>query len=513
VAAFSAVASDSAPRDAELAGFVPLLGLSAVAAAYEGLRQTDAYLGPGLATPRAVAVLLLLSGFVLGAWLGRRALLRTPLRGALLLRSTSTLGAVCAVSGPLWFWAFQSQSLLVLVGGALPLAIGLASGVVLGALLQAAGLAYRELGALGRLLGPVPLLGALALILVGSLALSHAGLWRASAVVGLVLAGLSLLLGRYVAYFSDTSAPASWPATLGLVASGASIALAQAFVPASVVARYPAEVVWAQGDDASLVVTSAQNTFQLFEARQLRLSSVDAYRLAESAVHPALASVKQRQRILMFGPAGGFLEREVLRYSDVVELVSVGERSGAAFRQSSWPQAAGVAASDPRLRFEVAEPLVWLEEHPQRFDIIVVSLPVPASYLEGKHYTRFFYQALEQHLEPAGVLVIQATSRASLPATFGGIVATLRSAGFASVAYEAPIPLQGALSFAIATRQEGFDFAPRALPAGLRFLDGPALGRATALRAFGPPDQAPISTLYQQHVVESWHTEQSVLGN
>ncbi|HKY36033.1 MAG TPA: hypothetical protein VJN18_08850 [Polyangiaceae bacterium] len=506
------MASEPAARDTELAGFVPLFALSLLAAAHEGLRQTDAYLGPGLSTPRSVAVLLLLSGFALGAWLGRRALLRAARRATLLVQLTSVLVGVCAVSGPLWFWAFEAKGALALAGCGLPLVIGLASGASSGALLQAAGLAYRELGALGRLLGPLPLLGALGLALLGALACSHAGLWRASAGIGLVAAALSLRLGRYAVYFSDTSVPPSWPATLGFVMSGASIALAQAFVPASVVTRYPAEVVWTQGDDASLVVTSAQNTLQLFEAGQLRLSSADAYRLAESAVHPALSAMKRRKRVLLLGPAGGFLEREVLRYRDVVELVSVAERDGASFRHSSWPQAAGAELSDPRLRFEIGEPLVWLEQQPRRFDAILVSLPLPSSYLEGKHYTRFFYQVLEQHLEQDGVLVVQAASRASLPATFAGIRATLHSAAFASVAYEAPIPLQGAVSFLIATRRDDFRLAAQSLPAGLRFLDAPALERASRLGIQSSKEQAPISTLDNQHAVESWQTEHSALG-
>jgi spermidine synthase len=506
------VGNDSLARDAELAGFVPLLALGMLAAAHEGIRQTDAYLGPGLSAPRGLAVGLLLVGFALGAWWGRGTLLRARQRTSLLMRLSAALAGSCAAAGPLWFCAFQSSSALWLVGCGLPAALGLLAGAALGALLQAAGLAYRELGALGRMLGPLPLLAALALALAGAVGLSYAGLWRAGAVLGLVTAALSLLLRRYGAYFSDRDASASFSATLALAASALSLALAQAFVPASVVARYPAEVVWVQGDDSGLVVTSAQNTLQLFEAGQLRLSSVDAYRLAESAVHPALSALKRRRRVLLFGPAGGFLEREVLRYPDVAELLSVAELDAAAFRRSSWPQKSLGQLADRRLRFEVAEPLDWLARCAVRFDAILVSLPLPVSYVEGKHYTRYFYQQLADRLAPEGVLVIQATSRASLPITFATIRETLHSAGFISTVYEAPVPLQGALSFVIASRSDGFRFDARGLPAGLRFLDAAALERAAALGGPSTALKAPISTLDRQHAVESWQREASALG-
>jgi spermidine synthase len=393
----------------------------------------------------------------------------------------------------------------------LPGVVGLTVGASAGALCQATALAYRELQGARLLLAPVPLLLAVGLALAGSTALSYLGLWRAAATLSGVLAGLALLVPRFVEYLSDRRPPARWPGLAALAVSVVSFAAAQAFVPAQVLARYPSEVVWADAD-AELVVISAQNTFELFASSQLALSSADDYRHAELAVHPLLSVLRPRRRVLVLGPAGGALEREVLRYRNVAEVVSLSETDGRKFRASLWPRHAASALDDPRLRFVVAEPLPWLEGTSQRFDAIVLSQPSPATASEGKYYTRYFYRLLAEHLTDRGALVVQATSRSALPSTFAGIRDTLQAAGMVTTGYEAPIPLLGAVSFLIATPHRGLELEAPALPLGLRFVDGAALRRA-----FSPPRSEPvrsaISTLDELNVMEAWHHEQLRLGN
>jgi spermidine synthase len=506
-------ASSTAGRDRQLAAWVPAFAAALLSAAYEvGARQTDAYLGPNLSTPRSVALALTGAGLALGFAFGRRMLLRTAARGRLLVRFASVACLVCSASTALWFWGFSAPSALPFVACALPSLMGLAVGACSGALFQATALAYRELEGARLLLAPLPLLSALGLGLAGSTALSYLGLWRAAATVSAVLAGLALLVPRFADYLGDSQRPGRWPGTFALGVSVVSFAAAQAFVPAQLLARYPSEVVWADAD-AELAVISAQNTFELFESTQLALSSADDYRHAELAVHPLLSVLRPRRRVLVLGPAGGSLEREVLRYRNVAEVVSLSETDRRAFRASLWPRsAAPTALDDTRLRFVVAEPLPWLEGNPQRFDAIVLSQPPPVTASEGKYYTRYFYQLLVQHLTERGALVAQATSRSALPGTFAAIRDTLQSAGLATISYEAPIPLLGAVSFLIATRHDGPKLDAPALPPGLRFVDGSALRRA-----FSPPPSEParasISTLHELHAMEIWHHEQLSLGD
>lgn len=506
-------ASSGGGRDRQLAVWVPTFVAALLAAIYEvGARQTDAYLGPSLSTPRGLALALAAAGLALGFVGGRRSLRGTEARGRLLVRLASVTCVVCSASAALWFWGFSAPRALPFVACVLPSVSGLAVGACAGALCQATALAYRELQGVRLLLAPLPLLLAVGLALAGSTALSYLGLWRAAASVSGVVAGLALLVPRFTDYFADRHRPERWPGLAALGVSVVSFAAAQAFVPAQVLARYPSEVVWADGD-AELVVISAQNTFELFASNQLVLSSADDYRYAELAVHPLLSVLRPRRRVLVLGPAGGLLEREVLRYRNVGQVVSLSETDGRRFRASLWPRhTATTALDDSRLRFVVAEPLPWLEGTRERFDAIVLSQPAPATASEGKYYTRYFYQLLAEHLTERGALVVQATSRSALPGTFAVIRDTLQGAGLSTTSYEAPIPLLGAVSFLIATRHDGPKFDAATLPSGLRFVDAHALRRAFA-PPLTEPARASISTLHELQATDAWHHEQLRLGN
>jgi spermidine synthase len=213
------------------------------------------------------------------------------------------------------------------------------------------------------------------------------------------------------------------------------------------------------------------------------------------------------------GPAGGFLEREVLRYPDVTQVVSLSELDRATFLRSLWPQLTiREVSGDARLRFVSAEPMPWLEQHASSFDLILVCLPGPASAAEGKYYTRYFYELLARRLTSRGVLVVQATSRETLPDTFATLRASLSSAGLTVSSYEAPIPLLGSTSFLVGSRAVLPEPVARTLPNGLRFLDLPALHRSFATLATAPVP-AQVSTLAHQHAVVTWHVEQAKLGN
>jgi spermidine synthase len=505
-------ASRGAGRDRQLALWVPTFAAALFAAAYEvGARQTDAYLGPSLSIARGVALALTAAGLALGFAAGRRLLQNTATRSRLLVRLASLTCVVCSAAPALWFWGFSVPAAMPFVACLLPGMAGLTVGASAGALGKATTFAYRELEGARLLLAPLPLLLALGLALVASTALSYLGLWRAAAALSGALAGLALLVPRFVDYLADRQRPARWPCVAALAVSVVSFAAAQAFVPAQVLARYPAEVVWVDAE-AELVVISAQNTFELFASSQLVLSSADDYRHAELAVHPLLSALRSRQRVLVLGPAGGTLEREVLRYRDVAEVVSLSETDARKFRGSLWPRHATIALDDPRLRFVVAEPLPWLEASPQRFDAIVLCQPAPATASEGKYYTRYFYGLLAEHLTEHGALVAQATSRSALPGTFAVIRDTLQGAGLSTTSYDAAIPLLGAVSFLIATRHRGLELDTPALPSGLRFVDASALRRA-----FSPPPSEParaaVSTLHELHAMEAWHHEQLRLGN
>jgi spermidine synthase len=502
------VASSERPRDVELALAAPVLGSALLAAAYEvGARQSDAYLGPGLSTPRALAVALAALGLTAGFFGGRALSARSAQRAELLLGVVAALSVLCSCSGALWFWGFGFPRALPVLACALPLGAGLLAGAGLGALQHATALAYRELSSVRVLLSPAALAAALAVTLAASIALSYLGLWRAAAALGGALAGLGALMPRLFEYLGDVRAPRRRPIVAALAVAVTSFAAAQAFVPARLLARFPPELVWAS-EDAGAVIISAQNTFELFESQQLRATSADDYRLAESAVHPVLTALQPRRRVLVLGPAGGLLEREALRYRNVLELVSLSEQDRSAVARSLWP----AHRTEARERQVVAEPIPWLEQHRLPFDAVLMSLPLPSSPREGKYYTRYFFELIASRLSARGALVVQTVPRDAMPRTFATLRASLLGAGFDVSSYEAPLPLLGAVSFLVGSRGADFRLQPGDLPTGLRYLDQAALRRNTT-RGNVPIEDGLISTLSQQRAVTLWHDEQEKLGN
>jgi spermidine synthase len=499
------VASSGLRRERELGSWLPGFAATLLAACYEVVfRQTDAYLGPSLAPPRALSIALGLAGLAAGGWGGARAARGATMRAPLLLKLAVALSLVLAASGPAWFLAFQRPALMPLVAIALPSLAGALAGAALGALAQSGWLSYRELGSLRLLLSPLPLFGAVLVVVAAALGLSHCGLWRAGAAYALALPLFAAASARFHDLLCDPTPPGLRPAWLAIAAATASLGSAQAYVPGLLVAGYPNEIVWSDAT-GEVVVVSAQNTFQLFQARQLRVTSGDDYRLAELAVHPALANQRSPSRVLVVGPAGGFLEREVLRYRSVTQVVSISECPTASFRSSLWPAARG-SLTDPRLSFVEAEVLPWLEQHQQTFDAIVVSQAVPTSHLEGKLFTRYFFELLAARISEGGVIAVQATSQAASPRTFATIYASIQATQLVTVAYEAPVPLLGALSFVLG-RRGPISLHLRGLPSGLQYLHEHAVSAAPA------PDSGPLTTLDQQRAVELWHLEQSALGD
>jgi spermidine synthase len=503
------VASET-PRDVKLAIGVPLLATVVLAAGYElGPRQTDAYLGPALSTPRLAALLLMAPALAIGFFGGRALSARSSQRTRVVLAAVTALSLLCSCSGGLWFCAFGFPRAMALIACGVPLAAGLFVGTGLGALHHSAALPYRELSALRVLLSPWALASAVALTLGGTVALSYLGLWRAAAALGGALATLATFLPRFFDYLGDLRPPRQRPGFFALGVAVASFAAAQAFVPARLLARYLPEVVWAN-EAADTVVISAQNTFELFEAQQLRATSADDYRLAELAVHPVLSRLRSRRRVLMLGPAGGFLEREALRYRNVAEIVSLSEHDRRAFSGTLWAQ----RTREARERYVVAEPIPWLEQHAEPFDAVVVSLPLPASPREGKYYTRYFFELLASRLSSGGALVVQGVPRDAMPETFATLRASLLGAGLSVSSYEAPLPLLGAVSFFVAAREAAdTTLQPGRLPAGLRYLDDAALRRIAVRSAEAPLANGSVSTLSHQRAVALWHSEQEKLGN
>jgi spermidine synthase len=238
-----------------------------------------------------------------------------------------------------------------------------------------------------------------------------------------------------------------------------------------------------------IVVTSQGGFVRLFLNGNLQFHSRDEYRYHEALVHPAMAGFGAPRRVLVLGGGDGMALREILKYPSVEQatLVDLDPAMTTLFSTEPMLTALNKASfHDRRVHVVNADAFTWLEQHPEPFDVIVVDFPDPSNYALGKLYSTSFYELVDEHLAASGYAVIQTTSPLVARRSFWTVAATLEAVGLATLPYHVHVPSFGEWGFIIASRRPWV--APRALPAGLRFLTLPGLA---ALQDF-PPDMARV---------------------
>jgi spermidine synthase len=463
-------------------------------------------------------------GLALGVGLGllvarRRASARPALAGAAL-----AVVSLLTSAAPLLFrHAFADAVRFEL--WALPLLFGTGSVLGLAAALCAAWLLPhgRALGLVTALLSPfsvacVVLVVALALGAVTALPLGHA-----APGVGLglaLLAAAAAPLERYLTRRRAGLAQRAVAPAIALLAAALSLLHSEQRLPRHEVMGYGGEVLALGGERQHLALVSHRSHFELYADRTLKLSSIDAHRYAEALVHPALASATRRARVLLLGGGTGVVEREILRWPEVRELVVIATDRALPelARRSPWLAGASAGAlDDPRVRSVEAEPLVWLQGTKRRFDVIIADIEDPIGYRQGKHFTRHALGLVAACLETGGAGSLQAPSPLTFPGAYASIGATLRAARLDAAPYHAAVPSLGDAGFFLFAsphaerplQDRALDGA-RHLPAQLRFVTRAALPAFFHFPSDLAPalaQNAPLNTLHTQPLVELYGAE------
>ena len=483
----------------------------------EGLiRQPAAYLLPGVA-PSLDAVRLgaLAAALVVGIVTWRR---RAGFRS--LVHALCALSLTLSLSGPAWFESFSFPIAAWFVAWLVPAALLGLIALVLTSCARSLGRSARSLEVLSYALNPFRVFTALLVLILGSVLGSVCGFWRSAAILGILSAILAFHAPALKSFAVARSGrkPIATPPIIAFVVAVASFSFALVRVPNAQLDKYPGEIVFASSGPAEFVITSVQQSFEVYRGRVLRLATVDAKRYAECSTHPALALAPSRHEVLILGSADGLAEREALAYPDVAHLTSVSDDLSLAHlvrKNQFFAQLTGHSLDSPRLSLVAAEALPWLAGSSQLFDVIIVDLPDPSDYLQGKNYSHFFYETLRAHLSPTGLLVTQATSNTSSPGAFASIAATVSSAGFSVHSYATPIPTLGEWAFLLASPGPWSTPKPDAVAqrilASNQFLSARTL---ELLLATGPalPVTAPQNTLNEQPVVELLNEERRERG-
>ena len=263
-----------------------------------------------------------------------------------------------------------------------------------------------------------------------------------------------------------------------------------------------------------IVLTKWKDDLRLFLSSHLQFSSRDEYRYHEALVHPGLASVPRARHVLVLGGGDGLALREILKYPSVEQITLVDldpEMTHLFATNPLLTKLNGGSLRNSRVRVINADAFIWLDEHADFFDFVVVDFPDPTNYSLGKLYTTAFYRLLAKHVSAHGRIVVQSTSPLFARQSFWCIEATLRKAGLTTAPYHLYVPSFGEWGFVMA----GADIwqPPSVLPGGLRFLSQAAMKNMFDFPQDMQPVAAEVNRLNDQVLVRYYEREWSDIAH
>jgi spermidine synthase len=477
---------------------------------YELLAGTlGSYLLGDSVTQFSLVIGLYLSAMGGGAWLSRR--LDTDLARRF-IEIELAVAIVGGASAPVLFLAFGTVVHFQIVLLAFVAAIGVLVGLELPLLMRLleGQVEFKDL--VSRVL-TFDYIGALAAALMFPLVLvPHLGLVRSSLVMGVANASVGLW-GTWLLAPQIGKAVTGVRVRAILVLVGMLVALgfAENFTTWAEDEMYADPIVYSETTPYQrIVVTRGRAGFQLFLNGNLQFASADEYRYHEALVHPAMGSTDAPPRkVLILGGGDGLALREVLAHPSVeqVQLVDLDPAMTSLSRR--FPPLALLnrnSFADHRVTVTNDDAMVWLEEHPGLWDVIIVDFPDPNTFALGKLYTKLFYRRLIARLSPGGAVTVQATSPLFARRSYWCIVATMRAAGFEVKPYQVTVPSFGVWGYVLARRLP-FDRPQHVPNVALRFLNDPALAAMFDMPADMTEVPVEINQLDNQALVRYYERE------
>jgi len=267
-----------------------------------------------------------------------------------------------------------------------------------------------------------------------------------------------------------------------------------------------------------VITKNRSNDLYLYINGHLQFSSIDEYIYHEFLVHPVMASLKQRKKILVLGGGDGLAVREILKYNDVETI----------FLVDIDPEMTNLAATSPELvalnKGALASAKVMLENpggvakgdkvkltqsgqgHFRRqkkheeievhlysidayafvqsisgiYDAIIIDFPDSNNEDLAKLYSREFYSMLKDKLAFDGLIIQQSSSPAFAKEVFLIIGRSMKEAGLECVPLHQVVPSFGDWGWWVAGHDERYSKKtlqeklrkPAELPQDVKYITG-----------------------------------------
>ncbi|MFO7871584.1 MAG: hypothetical protein R6V03_09165 [Kiritimatiellia bacterium] len=162
-------------------------------------------------------------------------------------------------------------------------------------------------------------------------------------------------------------------------------------------------VAWEDTVYRNLAVTRLAGQYTLYGNGRVMFSFPDPYEY-ESSVHFMMAQNPSAGRILVLGGNAVDVIPALLKYP-VEEIVYVNLDPGVGrLLRAIVPARWEAAFSDPRVRYVTADAPRFARTCRERFDIVAVYSPEPATAAANRFYTLEFYESIKRILSPRGFL-------------------------------------------------------------------------------------------------------------
>lgn len=237
-----------------------------------------------------------------------------------------------------------------------------------------------------------------------------------------------------------------------------------------------------------LAVTQFKDDIRLYINGNLQFSSRDEARYHEALVIPAMQMAAKHEKVLILGGGDGLAAREVLKYPQVrqLTLVDLDPQMTKTFQTAArLTELNQNALNHPKIRIINDDAAQWLEQHSERYDVILIDLPDPSNFSLGKLYSVPMYRMVSRHLNEGGKIAVQSTSPYFAPNAYWSVVKTLETAGLYTAPYHVYVPSFGEWGFVLADRENRFR-----LPEHISVLTRYLTRETTADMFRFPPDMA-----------------------
>ncbi len=259
-----------------------------------------------------------------------------------------------------------------------------------------------------------------------------------------------------------------------------------------------------------IIITGSTKDYKLFLNGNLQFSSRDEYRYHEALIHPAMASLKNPEHVLVLGGGDGMAVRELLKYPSVrsINLVDLDKKMIELFSNKGLlSKLNNGSLTNPKVAVVNQDAFVWLRSCKKKFDFIVVDFPDPSNFSLGKLYSDTFYRELRSVLKPDGLIVIQSTSPYYAKNSYWCVVSTLNSVGLSTTPYHAYVPSFGDWGYVIASNKPfraGDNY-----PEGLQYLSPDTFAQMLHFPKDMQPTVMVVNKLNNQSLVHLFESEWS----